>query len=209
MPAVAGGSRPGERAKRSPTVRDANDPLADTSVPREGSCFIAAMVSFFLFIFSHHAARLSRARPTSWRRGSAAVCAAALAFLSSAGPLAVAAAAAGSPSVLGQAQGSNSAPSPSGSLGGSSSAGSNGSASLDPKADFNAPGVEAGRRLIAWAKAGAMVLGTLGLIGGTGADVDAEARPGACSRRVPTESQIGINRPEPIGREHAPDDSRL
>jgi hypothetical protein len=69
--------------------------------------------------------------------------------------------------VLSQAQGSSFAPSFSGSPGGSSSAGSNGSASLDPKADFNAPGVDAGRRLIAWAKAGAMVLGTLGLIAGS------------------------------------------
>jgi hypothetical protein len=97
----------------------------------------------------------------------AAGCAAAVALVSAAGPLAVAAVAAASPSVLGQAQGSNSAPSPSGSPGGSSSAGSNGSASLDPKADFSAPGVDAGRRLIAWAKAGAMVLGTLGLIAGS------------------------------------------
>jgi hypothetical protein len=81
--------------------------------------------------------------------------------------LAVAAAAAGSPSVLGQAQGSSAAPGPSSSSQGSSGAGSGGSASLDPKADFSAPGVDAGRRLIAWAKAGAMVLGTLGLIGGS------------------------------------------
>jgi hypothetical protein len=81
--------------------------------------------------------------------------------------LAVAAAAAGLPSVLGQAQGSSAAPGPSSSSQGSSGAGSGGSASLDPKADFSAPGVDAGRRLIAWAKAGAMVLGTLGLIGGS------------------------------------------
>jgi hypothetical protein len=108
-----------------------------------------------------------RARRTFWGPGPAAVCAATLAFLSMAGPLAVAATAAGSPGVLSQAQGSNSAPSPSGSPGGSSSAGANGSASLDPKADFNAPGVDAGRRLIGWAKAGAMVLGTLGLIAGS------------------------------------------
>jgi hypothetical protein len=81
--------------------------------------------------------------------------------------LAVAAAAPGSPSVLGQAQGSSAAPGPSSSSQGSSGAGSGGSASLDPKADFSAPGVDAGRRLIAWAKAGAMVLGTLGLIGGS------------------------------------------
>jgi hypothetical protein len=88
-------------------------------------------------------------------------------LVSSAGPFAVAAAAAGSPSVLGQAQGSSAAPGPSASSGGSSGAGSGGPASLDPKADFSAPGVDAGRRLIAWAKAGAMVLGTLGLIGGS------------------------------------------
>jgi hypothetical protein len=85
--------------------------------------------------------------------------------VSSAGP--VAGAAAGSPSVLGQAQGSSAAPAPSASSGGSPGAGAGGSASLDPKADFSAPGVDAGRRLIAWAKAGAMVLGTLGLIGGS------------------------------------------
>jgi hypothetical protein len=114
-----------------------------------------------------HAACPLRAPLLPWRRALAAGCAAAVALVSAAGPLAVAAVAAASPSVLGQAQGSNSAPSPSGSPGGSSSAGSNGSASLDPKADFSAPGVDAGRRLIAWAKAGAMVLGTLGLIAGS------------------------------------------
>jgi hypothetical protein len=97
----------------------------------------------------------------------AAGCAAAVALVSSAGPLVFAAAAAGSPSVLGQAQGSSAAPGPSASSGGSSAAGPGGSASLDPKADFSAPGVDAGRRLIAWAKAGAMVLGTLGLIAGS------------------------------------------
>jgi hypothetical protein len=99
----------------------------------------------------------------------AAACAAAVALGWSAGSFAVAAAAAGSPSVLGQAQGSSGTPSPSsGSSGGSPIAGSGGSASsLDPKADFGAPGVDAGRRLIAWAKAGAMVLGTLGMIGGS------------------------------------------
>jgi len=157
------------RAKGSPTRQGANDPRRGHECPStraKPSCFIAAMRSFSSAL-PGHAARPSRARPASWRRSSAAVCAAVLVLLSSAGPLAVAAAAAGSSSVLGQAQGSNSAPSPSGSPGGSSSAGSNGSASLDPKADFNAPGVDAGRRLIAWAKAGAMVLGTLGLIGGS------------------------------------------
>jgi hypothetical protein len=82
--------------------------------------------------------------------------------------LAVAASAAGSPSVLGQAQGAYAAPgASSGSSAGSSGAGSSGAGSLDPKADFSAPGVDAGRRLIAWAKAGAMVLGTLGLIAGS------------------------------------------
>jgi hypothetical protein len=101
-----------------------------------------------------------------WRRSVAAGCAAAVALLS-AGPFAVAALAAGSPSVLGQAQGSYAAPGPSASSQGSSGAGSGGASSLDPKADFSAPGVDAGRRLIAWAKAGAMVLGTLGLIGGS------------------------------------------
>ena len=70
--------------------------------------------------------------------------------------------------MLGQAQGSYAAPGPSsGSSAGSSGGGSGGPSSLDPKADFSAPGVDAGRRLIAWAKAGAMVLGTLGLIGGS------------------------------------------
>jgi hypothetical protein len=97
----------------------------------------------------------------------AAGCVAAVALVSSAGPFAVAAAAAGSPSVLGQAQGSSPAPGPSASSGGAPGAGPGGSASLDPKADFSAPGVDAGRRLIAWAKAGAMVLGTLGLIAGS------------------------------------------
>jgi hypothetical protein len=96
----------------------------------------------------------------------AAGCTAVVALLS-AGPFAVAAAAAGSPSVLGQAQGSYAAPGPSASSQDSSGAGSGGRSSLDPKADFSAPGVDAGRRLIAWAKAGAMVLGTLGLIGGS------------------------------------------
>jgi hypothetical protein len=99
----------------------------------------------------------------------AAVLAALVAFGWSAGPLAVAAAAAGSPSVLGQAQGgSSAAPGPSsGSSAGLSGAGSGGASSLDPKADFSAPGVDKGRSLIAWAKAGAMVLGTLALIGGS------------------------------------------
>ena len=88
------------------------------------------------------------------------------------GPLALAAAAQGTSSVLGQAQGSSSAapspsPSPSAGVGGSSGAGSGASASLDPPADFNAPGVAQGTQLIAWAKAGAMVLGTLGLIAGS------------------------------------------
>jgi hypothetical protein len=109
---------------------------------------------------------LSRRR-VLWRQGVAAACAAAVALGWSAGPFAVAAAAAGSPSVLGQAQSSYSAPGPSASSQGSSGAGSGGPSSLDPKADFSAPGVDAGRRLIAWAKAGAMVLGTLGLIGGS------------------------------------------
>jgi hypothetical protein len=100
----------------------------------------------------------------------AAGCAAAIALGWSAAPFVVAtAAAAGSSSVLNQAQGSNATPAPSsGSSSSSPTAGSGGSASsLDPKADFSAPGVDAGRRLIAWAKAGAMVLGTLGLIGGS------------------------------------------
>jgi hypothetical protein len=107
-------------------------------------------------------------RRALWRRGVAAGCAAAVAFAWSAGPVAVVAVADGSPSVLGQAQGSYAAPGPSsGSSAGSSGAGSGGASSLDPKADFSAPGVDAGRRLIAWAKAGAMVLGTLGLIAGS------------------------------------------
>jgi hypothetical protein len=111
-------------------------------------------------------AHLSRARRASWRQGVVAACAAALALGSSAGPAAVSAAAAGPASVLGQAQGSSRPAGPSGSSGvGSAGAGSGGS--LDPKADFSAPGVDAGRRLIAWAKAGAMVLGTLGLIAGS------------------------------------------
>jgi hypothetical protein len=98
----------------------------------------------------------------------AAGCVAAIALAWSAGPLAVAAAAAGSPSVLGQAQGSYAASGPSsGSSAGSSGAGSGGASALDPKADFSAPGVDKGRSLIAWAKAGAMVLGTLALIGGS------------------------------------------
>ena len=98
----------------------------------------------------------------------AAACAAAVALGCSAGPFALAAAAVGSPSVLGQAQGSYAAPGPSsGSSAGSSGGDSGEPSSLDPKADFSAPGVDAGRRLIAWAKAGAMVLGTLGLIGGS------------------------------------------
>jgi hypothetical protein len=110
----------------------------------------------------------SRAHPLSWRRSLAAGCIAVIALVSLAGPFAVAAAAAGSQSVLGQAQGSYAAPGPSAaSSQGSSRAGSGVPASLDPKADFSAPGVDAGRRLIAWAKAGAMVLGTLGLIGGS------------------------------------------
>ena len=115
-----------------------------------------------------------------WRRGLAAGCAAAIVVVSAAGPLALAAAAAGASSVLGQAQGSSATPSPSprsgGSSaapgpsprsGGSSGAGSGASVSLDPPADFSAPGVAQGTQLIAWAKAGAMVLGTLGLIGGS------------------------------------------
>jgi hypothetical protein len=96
----------------------------------------------------------------------AAACAAALALGSSAGPAAVAAAAAGPSSVLGQAQGSSRPAGPSGSPG-TASASADPGGSLDPKADFSAPGVDAGRRLIAWAKAGAMVLGTLGLIAGS------------------------------------------
>jgi hypothetical protein len=109
----------------------------------------------------------SRAHPLSWRRSLAVGWVAVIALVSSAGPFAVAAVAAGSQSVLGQAQGSYAAPGPSASSQGSPGAGSGGPASLDPKADFSAPGVDAGRRLIAWAKAGAMVLGTLGLIGGS------------------------------------------
>jgi hypothetical protein len=37
---------------------------------------------------------------------------------------------------------------------------------LDVAADFSAPGVDKGKKLIGWAKAGAMVFGVLGLIGG-------------------------------------------
>ena len=39
-------------------------------------------------------------------------------------------------------------------------------ANLNPSADFSAPGVDKGSKLIGWAKAGAMVFGVLGLIGG-------------------------------------------
>jgi hypothetical protein len=42
----------------------------------------------------------------------------------------------------------------------------NSEANLNPPADFSAPGVDKGSKLIGWAKAGALVFGVLGLIGG-------------------------------------------
>jgi hypothetical protein len=116
---------------------------------------------------SPHLIAASPAGACSRSRGAgrvvAVACAAALAVASTATPL-VAAAAAQS-SVLQQAQGTSVAP---GAQPSSSSAGGGvGSGGrLDVPANFNAPGADKGEQLIGWAKAGALILGTLGLMTG-------------------------------------------
>lgn len=98
---------------------------------------------------------------------AAAVSASALISLSVAGgPLAVAgigvAPAAAQSSVLNQTQGGSSK------TGGlqQTQKSQKSNSNLDVAPDWNAPGIAQGKQLIGWAKAGAIVLGILGLIGG-------------------------------------------
>jgi hypothetical protein len=111
----------------------------------------------------------SSGRSWSLRRVGAATAATLLVSISiGGGPLAVAgvgvAPASAQSSVLEQSQGGAqqqqkaTRPAPGGAA--------NSEANLNPPADFSAPGVDKGSKLIGWAKAGALVFGVLGLIGG-------------------------------------------
>lgn len=112
------------------------------------------------------------------RRSGAATAAAAIVAMSTvAGPLTAVSSAADVPSgdrtvmaqaggVLDQAGGGSSS-SDSGKVAASpSGGGARGGSNLDVAPNFSAPGISQGKELIGWAKAGAMVLGTLGLVGG-------------------------------------------
>lgn len=108
-----------------------------------------------------------RGRLVRTKRLAAAVSASALISLSVAGgPLAVAgigaAPASAATSVLNQTQGGSS---PSKGLGQTGTK-DNGASNLNVAPNWNAPGIAQGKQLIGWAKAGAVVLGVLGMIGG-------------------------------------------